>query len=203
MRPMLIRAALAAALLMMMGAPAGAQLQSDAYKFLKAVRDQDALAAKTLFDKPGSTVVNTRDYSTGETALHIVVKRRDVAWINFLANAGANLEGRDKDGQTPLILAAQLGFVDGIRTLLYHGADVNGTNSRGETALILAVQARDPGSVRALIDGGADPDQSDRFSGNSARDYATRDGRSAAILQIMQNAHPKKKASAATMVGPR
>src|SRR3546814_21158085 len=85
--------------------PAAAQFQSHAYQFLKAVRDQDALKAEEFFDKPGSTVVNSRDYSTGETGLHIVVKRRDVPWINFLANAGANLEARDDEGRTPLIPA--------------------------------------------------------------------------------------------------
>src|SRR3546814_3388476 len=88
------------------------------------------LCSSDLFDKPGSTVVNSRDYSTGETGLHIVVKRRDVPWINFLANAGANLEARDAEGRTPLILAAQLGFADGVRVLLLRGADPNGVNGR-------------------------------------------------------------------------
>src|SRR3546814_15457747 len=88
---------------MMAGAPAGAQMQSDSYKFLKAVRDQDALKAKELFDRPGSTIVNSRDYSTGESALHIVVKRRDVAWINFPFDGGANLARRDAEGRpTPI-----------------------------------------------------------------------------------------------------
>lgn len=199
----IIRAVSLALMLAAFGAPATAQIRSDAYSFLKAVRDQDVLGAKALFDKPGSTVVNSRDYTTGETGLHIVVKRRDVPWINFLAQAGSNLELRDNEGRTPLILAAQLGFVDGIRVLLANGADVNGTNSRGETALIYAVQARDIAATRALVEGGADPDQHDRFTGNSPRDYATRDTRGGPILQILQGAQPKKKASGATLIGPR
>src|SRR3546814_488693 len=181
---MRIRTAIAATLLMIAGAPAGAQMQSDSYKFLKAVRDQDALKAKELFDRPGSTIVNSRDYSTGESALHIVVKRRDVAWINFLSDGGANLESRDAEGRTPLILASQLGFIDGVRVLLFRGADVNASNSRGETALIFAVQRRDLNVARALIDHGADPDQADHFTGNSARDYAIRDSRDAGWLKI-------------------
>src|SRR3546814_7667858 len=67
---MRIRTAIAATLLMIAGAPAGAQMQSDSYKFLKAVRDQDALKAKELFDRPGSTIVNSRDYSTGRSEEH-------------------------------------------------------------------------------------------------------------------------------------
>ena len=203
MRFILIGAVVAAIFLAATGTPANAQMQSDSYKFLKAVRDQDVLKAKELFDKPGSTVVNSRDYSTGETGLHIVVKRRDVAWINFLSNAGANLESRDEQGRTPLILASQLGFVDGVRALLYRGADVNGTNSRGETALIFAVQARDAAVVRTLVENGADPDQQDRFTGNSARDYAKQDNRGAILLKIMEAAHPRKKASSSNMMGPR
>lgn len=198
-----IRTAIAAALLTSVAVPAGAQMQSDSYKFLKAVRDQNVLQAKELFDKPGSTVINSRDYSTGETALHVVIKRRDLGWINFLANAGANLETRDQEGRTPLILAAQLGFVDGVRVLLTRGADVNGTNSRGESALIYAVQARDATTVRVLIDGGADPDQQDRFTGNSARDYAKADSRSANLLKIMENAKPKKKSGSTVIFGPQ
>lgn len=203
MRFGLIAAAAAAFLVApaMTTVPAAAQMQSDSYKFLKAVRDQDVLKAKELFDEPGSTVINTRDYSTGESALHIVIKRRDVSWINFLGNAGANMEIRDNQGRTPLMLAAQLGFIDGIRVLLYRGADVNATNSRGETALIFAVQARDPNTVRVLIDEGADPDQKDHFTGKSARDYAAADSRSAAILKILESAKPKKKRSGSA-IGP-
>src|SRR3546814_11422096 len=75
---LLIRATIAAGLIAATAMPAAAQFQSHAYQFLKAVRDQDALKAKEFFDKPGSTVVNSRDYSTGETGLHILVKRREV-----------------------------------------------------------------------------------------------------------------------------
>src|SRR3546814_12243525 len=103
--------------------------------------------------------------------------------------------------RSPLIRAAQLGFADGVRVLLLRGADPNGVNGRGETALIFAVQTRDATTVRALIDGGADPDQTDRFTGNSARDYAKRDSRSAALLKIMESAKPKKRSPKEKSVG--
>lgn len=202
MKSVLIRLGMAA-LIAVAATPASAQFQSDSYKFLKAVRDQDVLKAKEMTDKPGSTVVNSKDYSTGETAMHIVVKRRDAGWINFLAQAGAKMDVRDAQGRTPLILAAQLGFVDGIKLLIYRGADVNGSDEKGQTALIYAVQARDAASVRALIENGADPDQKDHFTGRSARDYAAADSRGAAFLKIMESATPAKKKAAAGMMGPR
>src|SRR3546814_11936913 len=75
MKTRLIRATIAAGLIAATAMPAAAQFQSHAYQFLKAVRDQDALKAQAFFDKPGSTVVNSRDYSTGENGLHTVVRQ--------------------------------------------------------------------------------------------------------------------------------
>src|SRR3546814_15755426 len=71
MKTRLIRATIAAGLIAATAMPAAAQFQSHAYQFLKAVRDQDALKAKEFFDKPGSTVVNSRDYSTEIGRAHV------------------------------------------------------------------------------------------------------------------------------------
>ena len=51
-------------------APATAQF-SDSYNFLKAVREANGDEAMKYLNKPGAPVLNTRDPSTGETALHI------------------------------------------------------------------------------------------------------------------------------------
>lgn len=181
---------IAAALL---SAPAAAQF-SDSYKFLKAVRDRDGAKVQEVIDQPGSTLINAKDYSTGESALHIVVKRRDATWLGFLLAKGAKPDIKDNEGSTPLAVAAQLGFVDGVQTLLGHGAGVNVANSRGETPLILAVHNRDLATVRYLLAGGANPLQTDRIAGKSARDYAVEDRRSAAIVKLMDEAKPKKPA---------
>jgi hypothetical protein len=136
---------LGALLAFAMAAPAAAQF-SDSYKFLKAVRDRDGQKVTEAVEQPGSTVINTKDYSTGESALHIVVKRRDATWLAFLLAKGAKPDIRDNEGATPLLAAAQLGFVDGVRTLLAEGASVNLANSRGETPLIMAVHNRGNGA---------------------------------------------------------
>lgn len=175
----------------LLAAPALAQF-SDSYKFLKAVRDRDGAKVQEVIDQPGSTLINAKDYGTGESALHIVVKRRDAAWLAFLLAKGAKPDIRDNDGNTPLGIAAQLGFVEGVQTLISGGAGVNVANNRGETALILAIHNRDPATTRYLLAAGANPLQTDRIAGKSARDYAAEDRRSAALLKLIDEAKPAK-----------
>ncbi|MFT5329727.1 MAG: ankyrin repeat protein [Parasphingorhabdus sp.] len=172
--------------------PAAAQF-SDSYNFLKAVKDRDGEEATKFLSQPGSVIVNTRDRTTGETALHIVVERRDIIWVGFLLQKGANPNIRDKAGMTPLMLATQLKFLEGAKTLLANKADVDETNNHGETALILAVHLPDVELVRLLLANGADPDRTDTQAGLSARDYATRDRRAASILAEIEKADADKK----------
>jgi ankyrin repeat protein len=178
----------------MMSTPAVAQF-SDSYKSLKAVRDRDGAKVTEVIDQPGSTLINAKDYSTGESALHIVVKRRDATWLGFLLAKGAKPDIKDNGGNTPLGIAAQLGFIEGVQTLIGRGAGVNVANSRGETPLILAVHNRDITITRYLLASGANPQQPDRIAGKSARDYAAEDRRSAALLKLIDEAKPKKPAS--------
>lgn len=175
----------------LLSSPALAQF-SDSYKFLKAVRDRDGAKVQEVVDLPGSTLINAKDYGTGEAALHIVVKRRDNAWLGFLLAKGAKPDIRDNEGNTPLGLAAQLGFVEGVQTLIGGGAGVNVGNGRGETPLILAIHNRDVVTARALIAAGANPLQTDRIAGKSARDYAAEDRRAATILKMIDEAKTAK-----------
>ncbi|GAB5487601.1 MAG: hypothetical protein Pars2KO_11710 [Parasphingorhabdus sp.] len=172
--------------------PASAQF-SESYNFLKAVKDRDGEEATKFLNKPGSVIVNTRDISSGETALHIVVARRDATWLTFLLQKGANPNIRDKQGMTPLIMATQLRFIEGVKVLLAKKAKVNETNNQGETALIRAVQLRDSELARVLLSMGADPDLPDTLAGLSARDYATRDRRASAVLAEILKADEKEE----------
>jgi ankyrin repeat protein len=166
---------------------------SDSYNFLKAVKDRKGEEVEKFLGEPGSVIINTRDSGTGGTALHIVVERRDAAWLGFLLQKGANPNLADKKGTTPLMLATQIGFVDGIDWLVKKNAQVDQTNRAGETALILAVQLRNAEAVRALLKAGASPDKKDSRAGYSARDYAKQDGRASAILSIIEAADTKTK----------
>ena len=169
---------------------------SDSYTFLKAVRERDGAKVMAAINKPGSgaVLINTRDASTGEAAVHVVTKGRDVAWLSFLLAKGANPDMRDAGGNTPLMLASQLGFAEGLSLLIDRRARVDLANNSGETPLIRAVQNRDIATVRVLLAAGANPAKADTSSGLTARQYAARDQRSSAILKAIDEARPKPKA---------
>ena len=183
---------LVAAAMIVTAAPATAQLgQSDSYQFLQAIRESKGDEVNKLLDKPGTVIVNTRDRQSGEAALHIVAKRGDTTYVNYLLARGADPNIRDGQGNTPLLVAVNNGASSVIDLLVKGGANVNLGNGSGETPLIRAVQRRDLSLVRILLAAGADPDQSDRIAGLSARDYAHQDTRTPALAKVIDET-PKK-----------
>lgn len=183
-----------------MAAPAAAEF-SKSYKFLDAVRSKDGQAVIDELNQPGSTIVNTRDSGNGQTALHIVVARRDVPWLSLLIGKGADPNISDNRGSTPLMIAVTLGFNEGVELLLAGNARVDEPNATGETPLIAAVHRRDIAVMRMLLKAGANPDRADS-SGRSARDYAALDGPdSPLVTEINTNARARRGGSGT--YGPR
>ena len=82
---------------------------SEGEAFLNAVKDGNANKALELANQPGSRVASYRGYS-GDTALHIVTRKRELQWVGFLLNRGADPNIGDARGDTPLIIAAGIGF---------------------------------------------------------------------------------------------
>jgi ankyrin repeat protein len=179
--------------LLVLSAPASAQFLSDGYKFLEAVKKKEGDKVTDALSEPGSTLINTRDITTGESALHIVVARRDKLWLEFLISKGANVNIRDVKGVTPLVLASNLNFVEGVEVLVAKGAKVDEPSQTGETPLIAAVHTRNLELMRVLLKAGANPDRADN-SGRSARDYAMLEGRGSPMLaEIERSAKPRNQ----------
>lgn len=195
--------ALLAAMLVVLSVPAFSQAGfSEGFRFLKAVRERDGATVDSITSNPSSTAVNYREPSNGESALHILTRGRDLNWLGFMLGRGARPDIQDDEGNTPLILAAQLGWRDGAERLLMRGANVNRANSRGETPLIVAVQRLDVPMVRLLMGRGADPNLTDHIAGNSALDYARQDGRAANVLRAIEEAASRPDARRQGPVGP-
>ncbi len=183
---------LPAAVIAMVAAPLAAQAFSESYTFLKAVRSGDSEVVQRIVSNPSSNAINAREESSGEGALHILVRQRNLQWLAFLLSRGARADLAMGDGTTPLGLAAQLGWTEGATQLLARGARVDQANQRGETPLILAVQARHISvperlaMINLLLGQGADPSRQDSFAGYSALDYARQDSRAPDVLRALE-----------------
>lgn len=164
---------------------AGAQYASSGYEFLKSVRERDGAKVVEMVGSGGPTILNFRD-DKGESALHVVTARRDSEYLGYFLGRKADPNVQDRKGDTPLMLAARSGFVEGIDVLLRVGARVDQTNRAGETALIGAVQQRQAAAVRRLLEAGANADLVDNATGRSARDYARMDTRNTELLRLIE-----------------
>ncbi len=188
----MLRSGLFGALALVMVA-SGAQAQnfSKGYKFLESVRNNEMSDVNNTLSEPGNQIINTHDISTGDTALHILVARRDTPWINYFLARGADPNAKNNKGETPLVTAANIGYAEGMELLLNSGARPDESNGTGETPLISAVHRRDVGMVRLLLKAGANPDRSDS-AGRTARDYAKQEDRSGNMTnEINTNARTK------------
>jgi uncharacterized protein len=171
--------------------PVAAQFQSEGYKFLEAVKDREGDVATDMLNKPGTQVVNTRDVTSGDTGLHLVVQRRDVLWVRFLLQRGADPNIRNKKGVSPLQLATSMGFTEGVEALVKGGANVNVGDQTGETPLIAAVHQRNTELARVLLAKGADPEHTDN-SGRSARQYMELMSGNTLMKQVFDEADAKR-----------
>jgi ankyrin repeat protein len=74
----------------------------------------------------------------------------DPCFVRPILNAGADLNTRNSDGDTPLIFAATAGFFHNVEVLLEAGADPTIKNAFGQTALDLA-QKRGHQKIASLL----------------------------------------------------
>ena len=165
---------------------------SEGEAFLVAVKDGDANKALELANQPGSRVANYRGYD-GLTALHIVTRKRELDWVGFLLNRGADPNVGDAKGDTPLMIAAGIGFEEAAAAVVGRGAKVDAAHPHGETALTRAVQSKQARMVELLLRAGANPDKPDHVTGYTPRDFARRDTRNPQLLKLIESVKPAKK----------
>ena len=157
--------------------------------FVEAVKKRDGDKAIGILQGHPNGIVDTKD-GDGNTGLIIAISRSDETWTGYLLNNGADPNLGGKGGDTPLIAASRVGFMQAVEWLVALGAKVDGANRMGETPLIIAVQQRELPIVRKLLEAGANPDKTDAAAGYSARDYAKRDMRSREILKMIEDRKP-------------
>ncbi len=95
-------------------------------------------------------------FANGETLVHTVARSgADADILKFLEENKLNLSQKDKQGTTPLMLAASRGKTDFVAYWLDKN-EVNAVSSEGQTALSNAVAFNSPEVVQLLLDKGAD-----------------------------------------------
>jgi len=110
--------------------------------------------------------------------------------VELLLAHGAEVDARDDDGFTALLVAAEMGRVDTVQTLLDHKADVNAKTNDGRAALYLTVRGKagqtenDLKVLEILISHRAEIDAEN--NGMTALDSAACTGRVAAARLLLE-----------------
>jgi hypothetical protein len=110
------------------------------------------------------------------TALHVAASAGRVQVCKSLPEAGGDVNAKNQQGVTPLLVGLSHGSFACVPTLLDHGADVNAADNRGRSALMLLMNfgPADPTAqniLHELLDKGADTNRRDS-EGKSAEDWA-------------------------------
>jgi ankyrin repeat protein len=92
------------------------------------------------------------------------VKKGDVKVVNLFFEAGIDINCKNTDGATPLIVASEEGKNHIIKLLLSKGADVNAQDIGGWTALIMAANGGYVDTVQILIKHGSELNKNTRWN---------------------------------------
>eukprot|EP00899_Mesostigma_viride_P016508 jgi/Mesvir1/24859/Mv22093-RA.1 len=113
--------------------------------------------------------------------------------VNYLAACGLNVHEKDKDGETPLHLAAYSGNLELVQWLIQRGLDLLARDKLGRTALYLAAATGNKALVTYLAVTGLSIHTKDKW-GNDAAVYS-RDKAVATFLKthIQEAPAPKKR----------
>lgn len=95
-------------------------------------------------------------YPEEETPLIMSVISQNYNVAKILLDNGANIEGKDKNGNTALIMAACFPDMKILRELVLRGASVKAVNINGENAVMEAVKNSNKEALLFLIEQGAD-----------------------------------------------
>lgn len=121
----------------------------------RAVADEDIDAVRDLISK-GENVNTKEDSYSKITPLFVAVEHGNVEIVQMLLNAGAKVNARDKEKQTPLMRLDNDATAELIDVLVRSGAKVGLIDKEGNSALIISASYAPSEAIQALIDAGAD-----------------------------------------------
>ncbi|XP_068000547.1 M-phase phosphoprotein 8 isoform X1 [Melanerpes formicivorus] len=120
-----------------------------------AVKSGDYMTVKMALSSNEDYNLDQED-SSGMTLVMLAAAGGHDDLLRVLIRKGAKVNGRQKNGTTALIHAAEKNFLTTVAILLEAGAYVNMQQSSGETALMKACKRGNSDIVRLMIESGAD-----------------------------------------------
>ncbi|XP_015707672.1 M-phase phosphoprotein 8 isoform X1 [Coturnix japonica] len=120
-----------------------------------AVKSGDYMTVKMALSSSEEYNLDQED-SSGMTLVMLAAAGGHDDLLRVLIRKGAKVNGRQKNGTTALIHAAEKNFLTTVAILLEAGAYVNMQQSSGETALMKACKRGNSDIVRLMIESGAD-----------------------------------------------
>jgi uncharacterized protein len=149
-----------------------------------AVMRRDTAAVKVLLRQNADVNAAQPD---GTTALHWAVRWDDLETASGLIRAGARPQVANRDGATPMFLAAMNGSAAMIQMLLTSGVDPNAAVlSHGETALMMASRTGKVDAVRLLLERGAGVNAAENLRGTNALMWAAEQGYSPVVRLLLE-----------------
>ena len=143
----------------------GASVRAATSDLADAVMKRDTFAVRAQLQKKTDVNVPQND---GTTALMWAVRYDDLDTADVLIRAGAKVATANRDGATPLELAAMNGSAAMLQKLIKAGADPNIPLSKsGDTALMMAARTGNPAALNALIESGANVNARESWGGTT------------------------------------
>ena len=137
---------------------------------------------KAVYDDPGVEV------------LHAAAENGDIEIIELLVSQVLNVDSRDKDGVTPLMLSAFYDKPSAFQLLLQNSADPCLKDNNGSSLLHYATQGENTSIINKLLSLGLDIDSRDTQGATPLMYAAAFDKQSAFQLLIEKGADPSLKA---------
>ena len=133
-----------------------------------------ALTAVSLLVNSACAANDTNKFVVSENIIH-AVQDIDIVSLNVLLAEGAEVDTVDKEGNTPLMLAAKIGNPRMVKIILAHHPELDKVNDNGYTALMIASEHGQIHIVEKLLEKGASVEITN-LSGLTAADLALRNG---------------------------
>ncbi|XP_059168282.1 putative ankyrin repeat protein RF_0381 [Physella acuta] len=101
------------------------------------------------------------------SSFFVAVREKNNKFLEYLLDNGNDVNVKNPDGLTPLMIAADSGNTEMVQCLLAHGADVNMTDGNKMSALMFAASRGDVKNMEALVNSGADVKQKTKEGKNA------------------------------------